>query len=122
MPSLKIGFAVALAFGCGVLVASQASDRKAYMVVQVDVTNPQQYQEYAKLSPDIIARYDGRFLARAGRTETLEGPPARSRVVIVEFPSFARAQQFYRSAEYTAARKLRAGAGDGQFVLVEAVE
>jgi uncharacterized protein (DUF1330 family) len=89
------------------------------MVVQVDVTNPTQYQEYAKLSPGIVAKYGGRYLARAGRTVTLEGAPARSRVVVLEFPSFERAQQFYHSPEYTAARKLREGAGSAQFVVVE---
>ncbi len=122
MRSLKIGLVLVVAFFCGVLAASQSAAKRTYLVVQMDVTNPQQYQEYAKLSPDIIARYGGRFLARAGRTETLEGPPAKSRVAIVEFPSFARAEEFYRSPEYVAAKKLREGAGDGQFVLVEAVD
>jgi len=61
----------------------------------------------------------GHFLARGGRTATLEGPPAKSRVVVIEFPSFDRAKQFYDSPEYVAARKVRAGAATAQFVLVE---
>jgi uncharacterized protein (DUF1330 family) len=63
-----------------------------------------------------------RYLARAGRTITLEGTPAKSRVVVLEFPSFERAEAFYRSAEYTAARKLREGAATAQFVVVEALD
>jgi uncharacterized protein (DUF1330 family) len=93
--------------------------KKAYIVVQIDVTNAQQYGEYMKASPDAIAKYGGRFIARGGRTMTLEGPPARSRVVVIEFPSFERAQEFYKSPEYQAARKLREGAASAQFVLVE---
>jgi uncharacterized protein (DUF1330 family) len=101
-------------------VARQATATpKAYIVVQADVTNPQQYAEYAKLSPDIIAKFGGRFLARAGKTVTLEGPPARSRVVVIEFPSLQKAEEFYTSPEYTAARKLREGAATAQFVAVE---
>ena len=101
-------------------VARQAAKPpRAYVVVQVDVTNASQYAEYAKLTPDIIAKYGGRFLARAGRTATLEGPPAKGRVAVIEFPSFDAAQQFYASAEYTAARKVREGAASAQFVLVE---
>jgi uncharacterized protein (DUF1330 family) len=100
-------------------LASQPAAPKAYMLVQVDVTNPQQYQEYDKLSPGIVAKYGGKYLARAGRTVTLEGPPAKARVVVLEFPSFERAQQFYNSAEYTAARRQRDGAGNAQFVVVE---
>ena len=93
--------------------------KKAYVLVQVDVTNAQQYSEYAKLTPGIVEKFGGRFLARAGRTVTLEGTPARSRVVVVEFPSFERAQDYFNSQEYQAAKKLRAGAATAQFVLVE---
>lgn len=120
MKPLISGVVVALSLATAAWALQQP--RKAYVVVQVDVTNPQQYQEYAKLSPAIVAQHGGRFLARAGRTVTLEGPPARSRVVVLEFPSFAAAQAFYGSAEYTAARKVREGAGTAQFVLVEGVE
>jgi uncharacterized protein (DUF1330 family) len=93
--------------------------KKAYVLVQVDVTNPQHYGEYTKLSPGIIEKFGGRFLARGGRTLTLEGAPVQSRVVVVEFPSFERAQEFYNSQEYQAAKKIREGAATAQFVLVE---
>ena len=93
--------------------------KRAYVLVQVDVTNAQQYGQYTKLSPGIIEKFGGRFLARGGRTVTLEGAPARSRVVVIEFPSFERAQEFYNSQEYQAAKKVRAGAATAQFVLVE---
>jgi uncharacterized protein (DUF1330 family) len=92
---------------------------RAYVIAQIDVTNATQYGEYTKLTPDIIAKYGGRFVARGGRTATLEGPPAKARVAVIEFPSFDAAQQFYASAEYTAARKVRDGAASAQFVLVE---
>jgi uncharacterized protein (DUF1330 family) len=106
---------------CGIVIGAAAAQtpKKAYLLVQADVTHPQQYAEYAKVAPGIVAQYDGRYLARAGRTATLEGAPAKSRVVVLEFPSFERAQQFYNSPEYVAARKLRAGAATAQFVVVE---
>jgi uncharacterized protein (DUF1330 family) len=110
---LSCALAVATAWG-----AAQAP-KKAYVLVQVDVTNPQQYSEYTKLSPGIIEKFGGRFLARGGRTTTLEGTAARGRVVVVEFPSYERAQEFYASAEYQAAKKVRAGAATAQFVVVE---
>jgi len=99
--------------------ALQPSQKKAYLLVQVEVTNPPKYTEYTKLSPAIIEKFGGRFLARGGRTATLEGPPAKSRVVVIEFPSFERAQEFYNSPDYQTARKVRAGAAETQFVLVE---
>jgi len=111
--------AMVSALAAGSAWAVQDATKKAYMLVQVEVTNPTQYAEYTKLSPAIIEKFGGRFVARAGRTATLEGPPAKGRVVVIEFPSFERAQEFYNSPDYQAARKVRAGAANAQFVLVE---
>ena len=99
--------------------AAQEAPKKGYIIGQIDVSNPQQYAEYAKLSPSIIEKFGGRFLARAGRTVTLEGTPARSRVVIVEYPSFERAQAWFASPEYQKAKKMREGAANAQFIVVE---
>ena len=110
---LIVGVVIGRAWG------AQEAPKKGYIIAQIDVTNPQQYAEYAKLSPGIISQFGGRFLARAGRTVTLEGAPARSRVVIVEYPSFERAQSFFSSTEYQQAKKLREGAANAQFIVVE---
>lgn len=118
MKRYLIETSVVLAAVSALTLAAQ-TPKKAYVIVQVDVTNTQQYGEYTKLSPGIIEKFGGRFMARGGRTATLEGPPARGRVVVVEFPSFERAQEFYNSPEYQAAKKVRDGAATAQFVLVE---
>ena len=96
-----------------------APARKAYLLVQSDVTNPQQYAEYAKLTPAIVEKFGGRFIARGGQSATLEGRTAPSRVVVLEFPSYERAQAYYASAEYQDAKKKRAGAATMQMVVVE---
>lgn len=115
-------FALAAVFAVVALAgaaAFQGTGKKGYIIAQVDVTNPQQYAEYAKLTPALVEKAGGRFLARGGQTASLEGPAPRSRVVIIEFPSFERAQAFYNSPEYVAVRKLREGAAVAQFVAVE---
>jgi uncharacterized protein (DUF1330 family) len=108
----------------GVISATQQAGetpKRAYLLVQADISNPERYADYARLAPDIVTQYGGRYLARGGRSLTLEGPPARSRVVVIEFPSIDAAQRFYNSPEYTAARKLREGSATAQFVVVEAL-
>jgi uncharacterized protein (DUF1330 family) len=92
---------------------------RAYLLVQVDVSNAERYAEYTKVSPGVIAKYGGRFLARGGRTATLEGPPAKGRVVVIEFPNFDAAERFYNSPEYAEARKIRDGAASAQIIAVE---
>lgn len=93
----------------------------AYVVIQVNVTDPEKYSEYKKLSPDTVAQFGGKFLARGGRSEDLEGKRPYDRLVILEFPSYSDAQAWYRSPEYQAAKAVREGAGEGVFTVVEGV-
>jgi uncharacterized protein (DUF1330 family) len=94
----------------------------AYLVIHVEITDPEQYQEYARLSPAIVQQYGGRYIVRNGEKVTLEGPEETRRMVIVEFPSLEQAQKFYHSPEYQQARAVREGAATGHFVAIEGVE
>ena len=94
----------------------------AYVIVRINVNNWDQYKEYMKLTPGIIAKYDGRFIVRGGETVTLEGPEEKWRIVVVEFPDLAKAKEFYYSPEYTDAKKIREGAALAQFFAVSGVE
>jgi uncharacterized protein (DUF1330 family) len=113
---------IGMAMGAAVVGGAWAQSvpaKKAYVLVQSDVTNPDQYAGYAKLTPPIVEQYGGKFLTRGGRSVTLEGPKAPARVVVIEFPNYEAAQAFYNGPEYTAARKVRAGAATMQIVAVE---
>ena len=91
----------------------------AYLIARVHVTNPEAYEGYKKLAAEAIAKYDGRYLARGGRTETLEGSEETGRIVIVAFPTLEQAKKFYDSPEYQKAKAAREGAATGHFVIVE---
>ncbi len=91
----------------------------AYVVVRMDVTDADQYETYKAAAPAAIAKYGGSYLARGGAIETVEGDDETRRVVILQFPDMDAARTFYNSPEYTAAREKRAGAANGQFVIVE---
>jgi uncharacterized protein (DUF1330 family) len=93
----------------------------AYLVATGTVKNPEAYQEYRALAAAAIERYGGRFIARGGKSEVLEGSFPGPRVVIVEFPSFDRAKEFYDSPEYQAARQKRLAVADLNLIIVEGV-
>jgi uncharacterized protein (DUF1330 family) len=93
----------------------------AYLIVRMDVTNMEQYREYMKLTPEIIEKYGGKFVVRGGDKVTMEGPEETRRIVMVEFPSMEQAKAFYNSPEYQHAITVRAGAAEGQFVIVDGV-
>ena len=91
----------------------------AYVINDMEVTDPKLLDEYKKLSPATVAQYGGRFLARGGRTETVEGAWAPKRLVILEFPSFDQAKAWVNSAEYAPARRLRQRGSRSNIVIVE---
>jgi uncharacterized protein (DUF1330 family) len=94
----------------------------AYMIARINVTDWDRYNEYIKVTPGIIAKYGGRFIVRGGEMITLEGPEEKWRIVVVEFPDLQKAKDFYNSADYTDAKKIREGAALAQFVAIEGLE
>ena len=93
----------------------------AYMIARVNVTNWQRYKEYLEVTPATIAKYGGRFIARGAETLSLEGPEETRRVVILEFPSLEQAKLWYHSDEYQAAKKIRAGAAEAEFLAIDGI-
>jgi uncharacterized protein (DUF1330 family) len=91
----------------------------AYVIGEIDVTDPAAYDEYRKQVLATVQKYGGRFLARGGRAEALEGAPPSRRVVALEFPSYERALEWYRSTEYAPLIKLRQSASRGRLLLIE---
>ncbi|HET7618522.1 MAG TPA: DUF1330 domain-containing protein [Vicinamibacterales bacterium] len=91
----------------------------AYVIAHIDVKDPDRYKDYIKMSPVSIAKYGGRFIARGGRTESLEGAWQPKRLVILEFPSVERAKEWWASADYADAKALRQATSTGDLVVVE---
>jgi len=81
---------------------------KGYWVAFADVSDPDGYKAYIAENAKAFSKYGARFLTRGGKTEAPEGRP-RSRVVVIEFPSYAAALDCYRSPEYAKAMALREG-------------
>ena len=91
----------------------------AYIVVDISVNDPAAYEEYKKLAPPSIAQYQGRYIARGGATETLEGSWSPTRLVILEFPSMAQARAWWASPEYAPAKALRNRSASSKMVVVD---
>ena len=91
----------------------------AYIIVDIDVSDPAGYEDYKKLAPPSIAQYGGKYIARGGRTETLEGDWSPNRLVILEFPNSETAKQWVNSPEYSDARSLRHKYANSKMVVIE---
>lgn len=93
----------------------------AYVIVDIDVHDPVGYDEYKKLAPAAVELYGGKYIARGGKTETLEGDWSPSRLVILQFESSKQAKQWLNSPEYSEARKMRHQTANSNMVVIEGV-
>jgi len=92
-----------------------------YVIAIVEVTNAEGYQEYSRQVPATIAKYGGRYLVRGAKMELREGEWPGPRTVIVEFPSLARALEWYDSPEYKLLRTIRQANSRARFAFFEGV-
>ena len=93
----------------------------AYIIANVEVTNPTQYEDYKKWSSEAMKAHGAEVCVRGGKVEVLEGDWAPERLVMLKFPSVEAAKAFNSSAEYDAARNARQGIAVMRMVLVEGV-
>ena len=94
---------------------------KAYVIADIEVRDAEGYERYKALAPPVIAAHGGRYLARGGRTELLEGDRAPKRTVIVEFPSLEKAKAWWDSIDYAEAKALRQACSRTNMLIVEGI-
>jgi uncharacterized protein (DUF1330 family) len=95
---------------------------KAYIIVDVTVKDPVQYEAYKKMTPSSLVPFQGKFVVRGGQSHTLEGTWQPGRVVVLEFPSTDLAHAWWSSSEYEPAKKIRQSSSVTQMLLIEGFE
>jgi len=94
----------------------------AYVIVEMKITDPEQYKQYMAAAPATITDYGGEYVVRGGRHESLEGDWQPARVAVLKFPSYEKAKAWYDEGAYRSVRTKRAGATEYfNMVLVEGV-
>ena len=91
----------------------------AYVIVEVQVNNEKEYEDYKKLTPGSVSAYDGKFIVRGGRAESLEGDWNPQRIVVLEFPSVEKAKEWWASKEYAPAKQIRQNAAATRMLVIE---
>ena len=93
----------------------------AYVIVDIEITDPVRYEEYRRLAAPTVTAHGGRYLVRGGGVEMLEGDRTPHRVVVLEFPSVERARAWWDSADYRPARAIRQASARTDMMLVAGV-
>lgn len=93
----------------------------ALVIVDVRVTDPARFEKYKKLVPATLTPYGGKFLARGGRVDVLEGDWDPKRIVVIEFPTVEHARAWWASEEYRVPKQMRIESADTRMIVVESV-
>ena len=93
----------------------------AYLIAQVNVTDPETFAQYSSRVPGVIEQYGGRYLVRGGTTEAVEGSWTPARLVVVEFPSMEQLKRFYYSDEYAPLIELRNQSAHTDLTFIEGI-
>ena len=93
----------------------------AYLIAQLDVTDPETFEKYRAEVPGTIAKYGGKYLVRGGEVTSVEGGWAPKRLVLLEFPNMTTLKKWYESDDYQSIIALRTDAADCQVIFVEGV-
>ncbi|HTA38788.1 MAG TPA: DUF1330 domain-containing protein [Candidatus Acidoferrales bacterium] len=91
----------------------------AYVIVDVETSDPQRYEEYKRMAQESVARFGGRYIVRGGKFEVVEGEWRPTRLVVLEFDSFEEAREWWGSQDYSPAKALRQRLSRTDIVIVD---
>jgi uncharacterized protein (DUF1330 family) len=92
-----------------------------YVIAQINMLTKEGYKEYVERVPQTIKIFGGKYLARAGEFKSMEGKWNFSRNVIIEFPSYEKAMEWYNSEEYNKIKNLRLNNTEGNLIIIKGV-
>ena len=90
-----------------------------YAITQIEVTNPENYKNYLAKVTDIVTKFGGEYLVRGGEFHCFEGEWKYPRTVVIKFPSYEKALEWYNSEEYKPVRQIRLDNSVGNFIIVK---
>ncbi len=93
----------------------------AYVIVDIDITDPAGYEEYKKMAAPAVAACGGKYIVRGGAVDVLEGDWSPHRFVVLEFDSVAQAKEWWASSAYREAKALRQKTAITNMIVVEGV-
>ena len=91
----------------------------AYVIADVEVTNPELFEEYRKLVPATVDAFGGRYIVRGGDSEVVEGDWTPSRTVVIEFESFEQAKAWHSSEMYAGPKQMRIDSTNSSVIIVD---
>jgi uncharacterized protein (DUF1330 family) len=107
--------------GARAIHAQPAQTRPAYVIAEVEVTDPTTLNKYSDKAPQIVASFNGRYVVRGGKVQALEGEPPKGFIVVIGFDSVEKAREWYDSPAYAAIKPFRQSSTKSRIFIAEGV-
>ena len=92
-----------------------------YVIAQLKVTNPENYKEYVNKVTEVVQKFGGEYLVRNGEYQCVEGETKFPRIVVIKFPSYEKALEWYNSDEYKPVKLIRLNNSEGSNIIIKGV-
>tara|TARA_Y100001970_G_C14164391_1_gene820426 strand:+ start:1370 stop:1660 length:291 start_codon:yes stop_codon:yes gene_type:complete len=89
-----------------------------YVIAQLRVKNPENYKEYVNKVTPIVKKFGGEFLVRNGEYKIFDGETGFPRIILIKFPSYERALEWYNSEEYQPVKQIRLDNAEGTNIII----
>ena len=93
--------------------------KPGYVIAQINLKNKEGYKEYVDKVPTIIKNFGGEYLVRAGEFEAIEGKWDFTRNIVIKFPSYEKALEWYNSDEYNQIKNLRLENAESNIIIIK---
>jgi len=107
--------------GARLIHAQQVKTPPAYVIAEVEVTDPTTLKKYGEKAPQIVASFNGHYVVRGSETQALEGEPPKGYIVVIGFDSVEKAREWYDSPAYTAIRPFRQSSTKSRIFIAEGI-
>lgn len=91
----------------------------AYLIVNIEITDPDKYAEYIKVCPATVSKFGGKYIARGGKAEKMEGNYEPKRMVLLQFDTMEQAKAWWASEEYRIPKSIRHASSKTDMILFE---
>ena len=92
-----------------------------YVIAQLKVTNSENYKEYVNKVTEVVQKFGGEYLVRNGEYQCIEGESKFPRIVVIKFPSYEKALEWYNSDEYKSVKQIRLNNSEGSNIIIKGV-
>ena len=92
-----------------------------FVIFNIEIKKPEEYKQYVEKVTSVAKKFGGEYIVRGGETKVIEGTWTYPRTIIIKFPSYEKALEWYHSDEYKPVKDIRLQNSEGSNIIVKGI-